>query len=134
MVYRWHRCFGSTRIGFDSLYSDVDVIVSDFDNTLFKRNFGLIEENLDYLKQKGLPVYIVTYRAEDQHYFVSDTLLPTGIDIVGYGWAGSRKKEPWKKLSIVKHILKSHNIVEALDDDQSVVLGYRGLGIKARQV
>ena len=134
MVYRRHRCFGSTRIGFDSLYSDVNVIVSDFDNTLFKRNFGLLDETVGYLEKQGLPIYIVTYRAESQQYFIEDVLSQTSLNVVGYGYANSREKDPVKKFAIVRYLQKNHNIVEALDDDLDVVLGYLGMGINARQV
>lgn len=119
--------------GFNSHRPDMDVIVSDFDNTLFKRNFGLLDKTVSYLEQQRLPIYIVTYRAENQQYFIEDILSQTTLSVMGYGWAASRDKDPFKKFVIVKHIRDSHNIVEAIDDDPKVVVLYKNLGIKARQ-
>lgn len=108
----------------------MDVIVSDFDNTLFKRYHGVLWPQVEYLKERGYPVYIVTYRAEDQHEFISYTLGHTGLMVAGYGFAGSRKKDPATKFAIVDEILTRHNIVEALDDEETVCVGYRQRGIK----
>ena len=108
----------------------MDVIVSDFDNTLFKRYVGVLWPQVNYLKERGYPVYIVTYRAEDQHGFIKETMAETGLMVAGYGFAGSRKKEPTTKFAIIDEILTRHNIVEALDDDSAVCAGYEERGIK----
>lgn len=109
----------------------MNIIVSDFDNTLFKRNHGLIHSTVRYLEKKALPVYIVTYRAEDQFDFMNETLAGTKINIIGYAFAGSRKKEPESKLFFIDVLLRDYNIVEALDDDERLVLPLGRRGIKA---
>lgn len=112
----------------------MDIIVSDFDGVLFKRNYGLINPVVEYLEQRGLPVYIVTYRAEDQLDFIAMTLAETNLYIAGYGFAGSRKKDPITKGLVIKEIIKKHNIIEALDDELEVVVHLKSLGINARTV
>ena len=112
----------------------MDVIVSDFDNTLFKKNHGLIRENVEYLEQQGYPIYIVTYRALSQKMFMQETLAPSGLNVVGYAMAESRIKDPRSKVTLIEYIMTRHNVVEALDDDPAVVLAYRQRGINARQV
>ena len=108
----------------------MDIIVSDFDNTLFKRNLGLLVPQVKYLEERGLPVYIVTYRAADQKDFILGTLQETSIDIIGVAFAGSRKKDPSIKFYLIDEITKKYHVVEALDDDVDVVVGYRSRGIK----
>lgn len=110
----------------------MNIIVSDFDDTLFKRNHGLIEPNVRYLEQRALPVYIVTYRGPSQFDFLTETLAETKINIIGYAFADSRKKDPSTKLVFIDALLQDHNIVEALDDDESLVLplGRRGIKMK----
>lgn len=107
----------------------MDIIVTDFDNTLFKRNQGVIYPVVYYLKSKKLPIYIVTYRSEIQGTFIAETLEHAGLRIMGYGFAESRKKEPYKKIAIVKSLQKYHNIVEALDDSPEVLLQYKRVGL-----
>lgn len=111
----------------------MDVIVSDFDDTLFKRNYGLIGPVVDYLEQKGLPIYIVTYRAQNQLNFIIDTLSATKLKIVGFGFAESRKKEAFKKVELIQNVRFFYNVVEVLDDDEQVVLALRQHGIKANR-
>ena len=111
----------------------MDVIVSDFDNTLFKRNYGLIQPVVKYLEERGLPIVIVTYRDTNQQEFIQTTLAPTNLNIISIGFGGSRSKDPLSKFVIMKQIMKKYNVVEALDDDEQVVLGYRSLGITARR-
>lgn|SRR6478735_4420497 len=112
----------------------VDVIVSDFDHTLFKNNFGLIHEVVNYLEQRGLPVWIVTYRNENQEKFIKQVLNETSIDLIGIGFADSRKKDPATKLAIIDSLSSRYNIVEALDDDEQVVVRLRQRGINAKRV
>jgi hypothetical protein len=112
----------------------VDVIVSDFDGTLFKRNFGLIHENVAHLEDKALPVYIITYRALNQRYFIESELAKTNIDLAGILFAESLRQEAHKKILLAQHLLNKFNVVEALDNDLDAVLGYKSLGINARQV
>lgn len=112
----------------------VDVIVSDFDNTLFKRNFGLIQSNVSYLEEQGLPIVIITYREANQQQFILDTLAETNLNIVSIGFGGSKKKDPLVKFVLMKQMSKKYHVKEALDDEQEVVLAYRQLGINARQV
>jgi hydroxymethylpyrimidine pyrophosphatase-like HAD family hydrolase len=100
----------------------VDIVVSDFDNTLFKRYHGLIEENVRRLEQSGYPIYIVTYRAENQQEFIAEQLAGTKLNIIGYGFAGSRNKDPLTKVAIIKDIMRRFNVVAVLDDDESVML------------
>lgn len=97
----------------------MDIIVSDFDDTLFKRNHGLIEPMVKYLEQRNLPVYIVTYRAQNQLDFIRET-LGGRLNIIGYGFAESRKKEAYKKIEIINVIRSVYNVVEILDDDKAV--------------
>lgn len=111
----------------------MDVIVSDFDDTLFKRNYGLIRPVVDYLEECGLPIYIVTYRAQNQLEFIKDILSYTKLNIVGYGFAESRKKEAFKKIELINAIRGWYNVVEVLDDDESVVVGLRQYGLLARR-
>lgn len=111
----------------------MDIIVSDFDSTLFKRNYGLIRPAIEFLEEKRLPIYIVTYRAEDQKQFILDTLAETNLDIIGIGFAASRKKEPVKKIEIILHLAAKHNVTLVLDDDEQVVLRLRQQGIMARR-
>lgn len=111
----------------------MDVIVSDFDDTLFKRNYGLIQPVVDYLEQRGLPIYVVTYRAQDQINFIKDTLSQTKLNIVGLAFAESRKKEAYKKVELINNIRFFYNVVEVLDDDEQVVLALRQHGIKANR-
>lgn len=108
----------------------MDVIVSDFDNTLFKRYVGLLKPQVEYLEERGLPVYIITYRADDQVDFILETLRETKLNIIGVACAGSRKKDPISKFVLLDRITKRYHVVEALDDDEDVVLGYRQRGIK----
>lgn len=110
----------------------MNVIASDFDNTLFKRNLGLIRETVNYLESKALPVWIVTYRAEDQLEFIESQLAQTNIAVAGYGFAGSRKKDPRTKIALYEQIMLHNTIVEALDDDADVVLELQRMGIDAR--
>jgi len=112
----------------------VNVVISDFDDTLFKRNVGLITRTVDYLEQLNYPVYIVTFRAEDQLEFIESVLAHSGLQIAGYGFAGSRKKEPAKKLAVIRDIATRHNIVEVLDDDHEVVLQLVQAGFPAHHV
>jgi hypothetical protein len=100
----------------------VNVVVSDFDNTLFKRYHGLIEENVKALEDAGYPVYIVTYRAEDQQGFIAETLAGTRLNIIGYGFAGSKSKDPLTKVAIIRKIQEKHTVVSVLDDDEAVML------------
>jgi hydroxymethylpyrimidine pyrophosphatase-like HAD family hydrolase len=111
----------------------VKVIVSDFDNTLFKRYHGLILPVVQYLQEKNLPVIIVTYRAENQEQFIYDTLKETKLNIVGYGFADSRKKDPTTKAVIMSHLLRKYDVVEALDDDPQVVVHYTSAGVHCKQ-
>lgn len=108
----------------------MDVIVSDFDNTLFKRNVGILWPQVRYLEERNYPVYIVTYRAENQLEFISYTLGQTAIMVAGYGFAGSRKKDSATKFAIIEDIMTRHNIIEALDDDELVCHWYHERGIK----
>ena len=108
--------------------------MSDFDNTLFKRNLGLLVPQVNYLEERGLPVYIVTFRAEDQKDFILSTLAETNINIIGVAFAGSRKKDKEIKFFLIDQISQHYNIVEALDDDADVVVGYRSRGIKTTLV
>lgn len=112
----------------------MDIIVSDFDNTLFKRNEGIIYPVVSYLRDRHIPIYIVTYRAETQGTFIAETLEHAGLRIAGYAFAESRKKEPYKKVHIVRHLMHYHNIVEALDDDHNVLVEYGAMGIRTKQV
>lgn len=107
--------------------------MSDFDDTIFKRYYGLIGHVVKYLEDSKYPVYIVTYRAEDQLDFISDTLSETDITIAGYGFAGSRKKDPQTKIRIIEQIMLYNTVVEALDDDEQVVLELQRMGIPARK-
>jgi hypothetical protein len=112
----------------------VNIIVSDFDNTIFKKNYGLINDTVEYLEGLGLPVYIVTYRGSGQAEFIYDTLAGTELNVIGVGLADSRDKEPMRKVAIVKHIQETHNIIEALDDDEEVVVAYLHHGLNAKKV
>lgn len=112
----------------------MDVIVSDFDDTLFKRNYGLIEPVVKYLEEKNLPIYIVTYRAQNQLEFIRDTLSKTKLKIVGFAFAESRKKEAFKKVELINNIRFFYNVVEVLDDDEQVVLSLRQHGVKANRI
>ena len=98
------------------------IVVSDFDNTLFKRYHGLIEENVRALEDSGWPVFIVTYRAEDQKEFIAQTLASTKLNIIGYGFAASRKQDPLTKVAIIKKIQEKYDVVAVLDDDEQVML------------
>jgi len=109
----------------------VDIVISDFDNTLFKRNHGLIQRCVSALQQLNKPVYIVTYRAEDQKDFILDTLAPTGLEIVGIAFAGSRQKDPLTKRALAEVISKKYYVSLALDDDPEVVVQYKSVGIPA---
>lgn len=111
----------------------MDVIVSDFDDTLFKRNYGLVKPVVEYLEEKNLPIYIVTYRALGQLEFIKETLSETKLNIVGYAFAESRKKEAFKKVELINNIRFFYNVVEVLDDDEQVVLALRQHGIKANR-
>lgn len=110
----------------------VNIIVSDFDNTIFKRNYGLIEPVVKYLEGTKLPIYIITYRAENQFQFIMDT-IGDSLNIIGIGFADSPKKEVDKKLNMMSRVLERHNVVEALDDELEVVQAYKRLGVNARQ-
>lgn len=79
-----------------------------------------------YVEQRGLPVYIVSYRAEDQTGFILSTLAGTDINIIGLGLCDSRKKDPKTKLTIIRHLMTKHNVVEVVDDDRAVLLGLQG--------
>ncbi len=111
----------------------MNIIVSDFDDTLFKRNHGLIEPVVSYLEQKGLPVYIVTYRDSNQYEFISEVLSQTKLKIIGYAFASSRKKDSRLKLSLIQLIAKDYTIKEVLDDDTDLVLLLKQRGFAARQ-
>jgi len=111
----------------------MDIIISDFDNTLFKRYHGLLWPVVRYLEQRNYPVYIVTYRDKSQLDFISQTLGETNLRVVGYGFAESRSKDPATKMFIVDKLLEKHNIIEALDDDYDVAVGYMRRGIKVIQ-
>ncbi|MGB3945387.1 MAG: hypothetical protein WBK76_00965 [Candidatus Saccharimonadales bacterium] len=110
------------------------IIISDFDNTLFKRNHGLIQSTVDYLLEQAKPVFIVTYRSEDQQDFIAAQLAGTGIKIIGYGFAGSRKKDPLTKQVIIRNIAKNHHIDEILDDDADLVVRLKNDGFNARRI
>jgi hydroxymethylpyrimidine pyrophosphatase-like HAD family hydrolase len=101
----------------------VKVIVSDFDNTLFKRNHGLLQSTVDYIKSMALPVYIVTYRNEDQLDFIVDT-IGGSFPLVGVAFAESPKiQDPVKKINLIKEIMKTHEVVTVIDDDERVLRG-----------
>lgn len=110
----------------------MDIVVSDFDDTLFKRNVGLIYPVVSYLKLKRVPLYVVTYRMEGQEGFIMETLQHGGLRVFGIGFAESRKKEPAKKLAIVKQISRYHNVVEALDNQPEVLVQYKTAGLKVK--
>lgn len=99
----------------------MNVVVSDFDNTLFRRNHGLIEENVKVLESTGWPVYIVTYRAEDQREFIAETLSGTKLNIIGYAFAGSRTKDPMTKVALIGEIMQRYDVIAVLDDDERVM-------------
>lgn len=112
----------------------VNVILSDFDDTLFKRNHGLIDKTVSYLEERNYPIYIVTYRARTQQSFIQDTLAETRLNVIGLAMGGDRYKNPHTKLKMVEDIMTRHNVIEALDDDEAVVLVLRNKGINAHKV
>jgi len=109
----------------------MDIVISDFDNTLFKRNQGVVQRCVDTLQQLNKPVYIVTYRAEDQKDFILNTLAPTGLEIIGIAFAGSRSQDPSTKRLLAEAISKKYYVSLALDDDPEVVVQYKSVGIPA---
>lgn len=109
----------------------MDIVTADFDNTLFKRNYGLLSGTIKYLEELNYPVYIVTYRADDQQDFIASQLASTKLNIIGYAFAGSRNKDPFTKLVLIDRISAHHNIVKAFDDDRAVVVALRQQGIDA---
>lgn len=111
----------------------MDIIVSDFDATLFKRNYGLINPVVQYLEQRGYPVYIVTFRAKNQGDFILGTLAGTKLNIVGMAFADSRKKEAYKKVELINDIATRHNVIQVLDDSEDVVLALKQQGYQASQ-
>lgn len=110
----------------------MDIIVSDFDGVLFKKYHGLLQDNIDYVLSRKLPVYIVTFRKDDQYSFIISQLRD--VPLVGIAFAGSRNKDPLTKVVCVREIQKKYNIVEALDNDADVVLHYMSMGIPVKKV
>jgi hypothetical protein len=115
---------------FESCHPDVDIVVSDFDDTLFKRYEGIIEHNVANVAALGCPVVIVSYRAPDQESFIRETLDGTPLNVVGLVLLGDRKKDPLKKVAAAKYLRQEHNIVAAADDEEPVRDWYNILGIK----
>lgn len=110
-----------------------DVIVSDFDGVLFQRNHGLIKPVVKYVKDIRLPVVIVTWRAADQEEFISSQLKGV-LPVVEIAFAGDRKKTVQSKGRAIGPVLQKYNVVEAIDNDEEVVLYYQQLGIPAMMV
>lgn len=108
----------------------MNVIVSDFDDTLFKRYHGLIYSTVSYLEQQNTPVFILTHRNENQQEFIAEQLAGTKLNIAGYGFTDSRKKDPNTKVTLMRHLLVKYNVVEALDDDPHVIAAFRRMGIR----
>jgi hydroxymethylpyrimidine pyrophosphatase-like HAD family hydrolase len=106
----------------------MEIVVSDFDNTLFKRNHGLIDKNIEYVQSCGLPVYIVTYRAEDQVDFIRSQLAEK-LNIIGVACAGSRSKDPASKIPFYQYLDSIYEIAAVLEDDERVIDILVSLGI-----
>jgi hypothetical protein len=112
----------------------VDIVVSDFDNTLFKRYEGIIEHNVANVAALGCPVVIVSYRAPDQESFIRETLDGTPLNVVGLVLLGDRKKDPFKKLEAVRFLARNYNIVLAFDDGEAECAYYDAAGIPTLKV
>jgi hypothetical protein len=108
----------------------MEIVISDFDNTLFKRNHGLIERSVAMVAALGCPVVIVSYRAPDQQSFITETLDGSGLNVVGLVLLGDRKHDPLKKYEAAIYLSKKSNIVAAIDDDAEVCRLYQRLGIR----
>lgn len=106
-------------------------IATDFDNTVFKRYLGLISPVVEYIKAKGLPVLVFSYRAENQQDFILDTLRPSGLNVAVLCLADSRSKDPGTKQVMIQHYLSRYDIVEGVDDDYRVLQVYDSYGIRA---
>jgi hydroxymethylpyrimidine pyrophosphatase-like HAD family hydrolase len=127
----WNGIFapGRTKQGADQNTTPaMEIVVSDFDNTLFKRNHGLIKKNVEYVQSYGLPVYIVTYRAEDQVDFIKSQLAAE-LNIIGVACAGSRSQDPATKIPFYRYLNSQYEIAAVLEDDERVIDILIGLGI-----
>jgi len=112
----------------------MDIIVSDFDGVLFKKYYGLIQPTVDYLNERGLPVYVVTYRMQETNEdFIYNTLKDV-IPLRGMAFSPDRKKNPLYKVELVEKIRQVYSVVEALDNDPEVVLHYRAMGIPVIEI
>lgn len=107
----------------------MNIIVSDFDGVLFKRNHGLLRPTIKYLETRNTAIYVVTYRATDQIPFMKEQLAGTKLDIIGFACAGDRKKNPLSKVALVSSLAARFDIIEALDNDEDVVVHYQSMGI-----
>lgn len=107
------------------------IIVSDFDGVLFKKNHGIINSTVKYLVNLRYPIYVVTYRAVDQAEFII-AQLDGVVPLVGVACVGSRKKDPALKAEAIGYIQNAgYQIVEAIDNDENVVVEYQRIGITA---
>jgi hypothetical protein len=115
--------------GFDSQVPDVDIVISDFDNTLFKRNYGVLERSVATVAALGCPVVIVSYRATDQQTFIQETLDGTQLTVIGLVLLGDRSKNPQRKFEAALYLKERYNILAAFDDGEAERAWYDSLGI-----
>lgn len=121
--------------GNNNLSKDKDVIIVDIDDTLIKPNGDPIKSVVSYINQKydSYRIVVVTARYKDRRDETKKQLDDLGIkyddlnlnDIgksIGEGFSFKKKE--------AERLLKSYNVVEAIDNSNRVRDIYNNLGIK----
>jgi uncharacterized protein len=106
------------------------IAISDLDATLIW-NGARDDRVTAYLKDFGVPIYIVTGRLEADRAKTTDELAKLGIEYDKLIMNDTDMDSIGYKTATAKTLLETFNIVVAIDDNRETLTAYRELGINA---
>lgn len=110
------------------------IVVSDIDDTLLSKGVHPITKNIEKLRALGLPIYIVTGRAESQRARTQQSLLAAGVKYKGLlmspGDGTDKAMNDQSKVNHVRQLAKAFTIDVAVDNDAAILKQYASAGVQ----
>ena len=109
------------------------IIISDIDDTLLRNGTQLIQKTWDYIESLDGDLYLVTGRPESQRLKTEMVLADAGVDYEELIMnTGSTANSAEFKKATAEELLKTYDVVVALENDAKTLAYYRELGIDAK--
>ena len=109
------------------------IVISDIDDTLLRNGTQLIQKTWDYIESLDADLYLVTGRPESDRQKTEMVLADAGVEYEQLIMnTGSTADSAEFKKATAEELLKSFDVVVALENDATTLTYYRELGIDAK--